>query len=146
MSIPSTALILSQVTEGAEAASKIFEGRSDTFVVVVIGIALVGFVLYRDSKNKTADDLRADKREEAERELREKQSELFVKLGTSYEKLAADNRLQTEAVQRIDRQLASSRKAMGLLADCEESRLKGDETAVREGLRDFKRAITGIDA
>lgn len=105
-------LYLLQLTEAVEGVQKVTEDKSETFTLIFIGMALIGFVIWRWEARANKEDERQIAREEHQRKKDEKDSEALAIVGTSSQATAQATQVMATAVQTIEKRQRSDRRAL----------------------------------
>jgi hypothetical protein len=129
---------IAQIKEGAEAATQVFAGRSESLIVVVVGVVLVGFVLWRDTKKQEKDEVRMDRREEQERVKDQHDSDSLRLISESTRRTADATSLMAVTVEKMEHRQERDRRAILSVIESVDARATGDETKAKDALRDAR--------
>jgi hypothetical protein len=134
-------MILAQVAEAADVAVKTLEGRSESLIVVIVGIVLVGFVLWRDTKKQEKEDERQDRRETAQIEKDKKDSESLKVISDSTKRAAEAVTLIAKEMALQNVQQERDRRAIFAVIESVDARAEGNEARAKESLQNAKRIL-----
>ena len=138
-------MILGQVTEVANAGSQVLAGKSESLIVVVVGIVLVGFVLWRDTKKQEKDDLRLDRREENEHKKDERDSASLKLISESTQRTAEATTLMANTVEKMEHRQERDRRAILSIIESVDARSTGDDVKANNSLRDARTILISGD-
>ena len=131
-------MILAQTAEAAGAVAQTLSGRSESLIVVVVGVVLVAFVLWRDSKKQEKDDERQDRRETAQIEKDRKDSESLKTISQASEQSARGIELVAGSLERMEQRQEHDRRAIMSIIESVDARNNTDEIKASNSLRDAK--------
>lgn len=134
-------MIIAQVAEAADVAAKTLEGRSESLIVVIVGIVLVGFVLWRDTKKQEKEDERQDRRETAQIEKDKKDSESLKVISDSTKRSAEAVTLIAKEMALQNMQQERDRRAIFAVIESVDARADGNEARAKESLQNAKRIL-----
>ena len=137
--------ILGQAAETAQAASQVLAGRSESLIVVIVGIVLVGFVLWRDTKKQEKDEARLDRREESEKAKDLRDSESLQLISKSTERAAEGITLMAGTVEKMEHRQERDRRAILSMIESVDARNSGDDIKANNALRDARTILISGD-
>lgn len=137
--------MIAQLTEGVTAASRVLENRSESLLVVIIGVALVMFVFWRDSKKQEKDEIRMDRREESERAKDERDSDTLRLIGESTSRTADASKLMADTLEKMEARQERDRRAILIVIESMDARSNGDEVKANASLREARSILVNSD-
>ena len=104
--------LLLQASEVAEGVGKVLDNKSESFTLVIVGMALIGFVIWRWEARADKEDKRQVARESHQITKDEKDSTALLIISESTVKTADATKLMANAVSIIEQRQLTDRRAI----------------------------------
>ncbi|MEL6899226.1 MAG: hypothetical protein AAFP90_24245 [Planctomycetota bacterium] len=137
--------MIAQIPETIDSAARGLDGRSESLVVVLAGMAFCVFVMWRDSRKQTKADERQERIDEAKAKQAEADSETLSRIAAAVEQQAETAGVVSDAIELLQRRQTTDRRAILLIHEAVLSAHRGDDQAAEQAHRDVRALLVGAD-